>query len=451
MTEKVTSMNRWLKALFALIAVVATIILLLVGPIDRTPLQQQEFYTRMMSVLDTLQPGTYLPTQKLNVGWGKVSITPDYTMPMAGYRVRPTFETIHDSLFARVIGINNGNQSFYIISTDLLLFPPALKEKLNQQIAQTFSVKPFLYFTATHTHNGVGGWHNTIVGELVLGDYDEAWVNGVVEKLFAEIKLIERSMKPAQLSYWQADAHEYAENRLVRGAPYDGWLRGIKFLRNDSSTAHLITYSAHATSISKKSKSLSGDYPAAMLENLEKKSNSFGLFMAGMVGSHRLAGFRETEFELVARAGEVLSGKIEMAQQTRMTDSITIKASHIPIYMGPAQLRITSDWKLRNWIFAGLLNPIQGELTYLQIDNILLLGTPCDFSGEIFVTEKLAELAALNNKQLLITSFNGDYAGYITEDFHYDTQKKEEVMALNWVGPYYGDYFTQMISVLIKK
>lgn len=444
-------MNRWLKGLLIVIAAFAIIMLLLVAPIDRTPLKEQEFYTNMMSVLDTLKPTSYIPTQKLKSGWGKVSITPDHAMPMAGYTMRPAFESVHDSLYARLVGINNGSRSFYLISVDLLLFPPALKEKLNVLISQQFRIKPFLYFSATHTHNGIGGWHDSVGGELVLGGYEEPWVNDVAEKLIVEIKSIEQSMKPSQLSYWQADGHEYAENRLVKGAPYDGWLRGFKLIRNDSSTAHLITYSAHATSISKKSNSLSGDYPAALLEALQKKSNSFGIFMAGMVGSHRLAGLSETEFELVAKAGDVLQEKISIATEHHKTDSVIFKASHIPIQFGPSQLRISEDWKLRNWVFSSLLNPMQGELTYLEIGNIILIGTPCDFSGELFVTKRLAKQAAANNKELIITSFNGDYAGYITEDEHYETSRKEEVMTLNWVGPYYGTYFTEMISVLLKK
>jgi len=444
-------MSRWLKGLLIVIAVVTGISVSLIGPLDRTPLVDQSYYSAMMQQLDTLMPAYHVPTQKLQTGWGKVSITPDHAMPMAGYRVRPSFESVHDSLYARIIGIQNGGIPVYLISVDLLLFPPALKEKLNQRLAQELDEMPFLYFSATHTHNGIGGWHNTLAGEFVLGDYEAAWVNEVADKLMTEIKRINQAMKPTQLSYWQADAHAYAENRLLPGAPYDGWLRGIKFKRSDSSTAHLITYSAHATSISKKSKSLSGDYPAALLEELEVKSNSFGMFMAGMVGSHRLTGLKETEFELVAKAGEVLTNKISIATESASFDSLLIQTAHIPIHFGPAQLRISKNWKLRNWVFSSLLNPMAGELTYLEIGNIVLIGTPCDFSGEIFVTKKLAEVAASNNKQLIITSFNGDYTGYITEDVHYEQLNKEEVMTLNWVGPYYGNYFTEMISALLKK
>lgn len=442
-------MNRWLKGLLIGVGGILLLLISLVGTIDRTSLQDQEFYRTMTHTLNDLQPTLHPSTNALRSGWDKISITPDSAMPMAGYRMRSSFDTVHDSLYARIIGINNGSLSCYFISLDLLLFPPSIKEILQKKVAQDFPEIPFLYLSATHTHNGVGGWHNSLVGELALGQYDESWVNNVAEKLAAKIKEIETSMKPSQIRYWESDASEYAENRLVPGAPYDGILRGIQLLRNDSSKAHLITYSAHATSISKKSKSLSGDYPAALINELEK-NNSFGLFMAGMVGSHRLAGLKEQEFDLVKKAGQVLSEKIQQATYGPIQDSLKIKSAHVPIPFGPAQLRITENLKVRNWAFSWLLNPLQGELTFLQIGNLIFVGTPCDFSGEIYVNQKLKDLAMAKGKHLIITSFNGDYTGYITEDAHYEKVHKEEVRALNWVGPYYGRYFTEMISTLIK-
>jgi neutral ceramidase len=443
-------MNRWLKRLLAGVVVIIIILVSLIGRIDRTPLQDQEFYQEMTQTLSTLQPNVHPSGKTLQAGWGKISITPDYLMPMAGYRMRPSFETVHDSLFARIVGINNGSVSCYFISLDLLLFPPSVKEMLQKRLAKEFSEIPFLYLSATHTHNGVGGWDNSIVGEWALGSYDNAWVTKTADKLAATIIQIEKSMQPTKIRYWETDASEYAENRLMSGAPYDGFLRGIQLYRDDSSRAQLITYSAHATSISKKSKSLSGDYPAALLNELEKK-NTFGLFMAGMVGSHRLAGLKEQEFELVEKAGEVLFDKVENATYDLALDSIEIRSAHVPIQFGPAQLRITENFKLRNWAFSRLLNPLQGELTFLELGNVMFIGTPCDFSGEIYVNQKLKDLATANEKKLIITSFNGDYSGYITEDAHYEKVSKEEVMALNWVGPYYGNYFSEMISMLIKK
>ncbi|MBL7872665.1 MAG: hypothetical protein JNM78_13700 [Cyclobacteriaceae bacterium] len=423
----------------------------MVGPIDRTQLSAQDFYQEMMTSMDTLTLRTHAPTQKLKSAWGKFSITPGYSMPMAGYTLRDGFESVHDSLYVRVIGLSNGSVSCYLISADLLLFPPAVKQTIYKKISEEFSTKPFLYFSATHTHNGIGGWNSSVAGNFILGDYDESWVTRTTESLIEEIKRIDKSMKSATLSYWEADALEYAENRLVNGGPHDGLLRGIKFETSDSATAHLITFSAHATSISKKSNALSGDYPGSLVSQLREKNNSFGIFMAGMVGSHRLTGLPETEFELVAKAGEMLAQKISGASYEATIDSLQIRAAHIPIKFGPSQLRIAKNWRLRDWVFSSSFNPLEGELTYLQLGNIVLIGTPCDFSGELFVTRKLNELARSQNKHLMITSFNGDYVGYITEDSHYEQIEKEEVRSMNWVGPYYGDYFTQMISSLLKK
>jgi len=401
----------------------------------------------MVSQLDQIKFDRSEKTS-LHSGWKKVSITPDYPMPMAGYRFRDNFETIHDSLYARIIVLHAGKQPVYLISLDLLLFPPVLKRKLESHFSKK-ETHPFLYLSATHTHNGIGCWHDSVVGNMVLGSYDEDWVEETKDKIIYAIEDIENKLKPSSIAYWEADAHEYAGNRLQSGAPYDGMMRGITLTRTDSTTSRLITFSAHATSISKKSKSISGDYPAAIAETLMKTDHSFGMYMAGMVGSHRLAGIDGLDFDIVSQAGKVLGDKIKSASALPESDSIRLTTAHIPIQFGPSQLRISKDWKLRNWVFSWLVNPLQGELTYLQINDIVLIGTPCDFSGEIYV-KHIAEVAAQQNKKVIITSFNGDYAGYITEDKHYETLEKEEVMTMNWVGPYYGSYFAEMITDILN-
>ena len=52
---------------------------------------------------------------------------------------------------------------------------------------------------------------------------------------------------------------------------------------------------------------------------------------------------------------------------------------------------------------------------------------------------------------MIVTSFNGDYVGYITEDEHYDHASHAEVRTMNWVGPYFGEYFSNVIMEGVKK
>ena len=80
-----------------------------------------------------------------------------------------------------------------------------------------------------------------------------------------------------------------------------------------------------------------------------------------------------------------------------------------------------------------------------------MLGMPCDFSGEIAVLDGLDDYARERGLNLLITSFNGAYIGYITADHHYDKSRHEEVMAMNWVGPGMGRYFSAVIAALIDR
>jgi len=442
-------LGKWLIRLGVVVVICVAIFNSTVGTIDRTPLHKQDFYRRMMLKLDTLKPAVYA-TQTLSAAWGKVNITPDYPMPMAGYRPRSTFETVHDSLYVRVIAIDNGSSEAILISADLLIFPPALKTALEAQL--TNIGKPtFFYYSATHTHNSVGCWHAAWAAQFAVGDYNPGWIQSTARAIAGEISKTRTNLLPTQVWYWQTEAHTYAANRLKPGNPYDGELRGLKFSRADSTHAYLVTFSAHATSISKKSTALSGDYPAALVNQIETQNGNFGMFMAGMVGSHRLNGITQTEFDGAEQAGKVLADKaLHPAIQEKLNPT-QIKVMRIPIDHGDSQLRLNQNYKLRNWIFSNAMEPLQGELTCLQIGSVVLIGTPCDFSGEIYVTQKLADEAARYKKHVIITSFNGDYTGYITEDEHYETSLREEVTTMNWVGPYFGEYYAEMIKRIIDK
>jgi neutral ceramidase len=445
----ITFVKKLSKALVYLAAIAAIVVVCFVGSVDRTALHEQSFYHDMMRKLDTLQ-FNHSKKQGIKVGWGKYNITPSFEMPMAGYKPRQRFESIHDSLYVRIMAIDNGTPVF-ILSADLLLFPPVVKEKIETDLKKTMPTA-FVFFSATHTHNGLGGWDNSLAGEFITGTYHDEWIKEISEEIVLMMEKISQEMKYGSISYFEEDATGYAANRLAgEMGKVDSKLRGLKIFREDSMKAILVTFSAHATSISKKTTSLSGDYPAALNKELEHNGYDFAMFAAGMVGSHRLDGFAEENYELTAKAGAALATKILNDSSVAATDSVSIATAHIPVQYGPSQLRIEKNWRLRDWAFQLLLRPLQGELTYLEIGDIILIGTPCDFSGELSVVGKLDSLASSKNKNLIITSFNGNYNGYITLDDHYDQYDKEEVRALNWVGPYFGEYYQEIIINILAK
>lgn len=403
-----------------------------------------------MEKLASLPIQNYDPTENLHVGWSQFSMVPDQPRPLAGYKPRDNFETVHDSLFARVLAIDNGGVTAYIISVDLLLFPPQLKKILYQKFK---SEKPaFIYLSASHTHTGVGGWDPTILGNTLMGKYEEKWLENVADKLIYHMENARDSMKASRLFHWEADASQHAINRIDKSgeSPVDGKLRGISVVRSDSSKALLFTYSVHPTLISKKGTAVSADYPGVVISELTEKYQ-YAQFLAGMMGSHGIKGFDLYEFPLVDSIGRSLAASIKNSKQIREDSLVQIKTGRLEIGQGPSQLRLTKYFKLRNWVFEGIINPLHGQIDILKVGDNLFLGTSCDFSGEIFKVKQLEEKASAFNTRLLITSFNGDYTGYITEDTHYLKSSHEEVRALNWVGPYFGEYYSRMIEKIIER
>jgi neutral ceramidase len=436
--------RRSVRILVVVVAALAVLAIATVAPVDRTPFEEQPFFSEMEQRIGEIEP--LMLEGKLEAGWSRVNITPQYPMPMAGYAPRSAFETVHDSLYARILSFRASYHTVSIVSVDLLLFPAVLRDRLREK-ADSAKVGKYLYLSATHTHNGIGGWDDSFVGRLSLGTFSRSWIESAANQLVKALRDIE--YLPSQVNYWQTDASELVENRVDRvDGKTDGAIRGIELTRSDSSTAILYTFSAHPTSIDRHSRELSGDYPAAVTERLEHRFD-FAVFLAGMVGSHRFAGTDLTGYPFIDNVADVLEEKIEHRRRGTVLATPAVQFMTVPIEFGPSQLRIADNWKVRDWLFGALLRPLQGEAVVLEIGNTVLIGLPCDFSGEIYNVEGLGALAESEGKKLIITSFNGDYIGYITLDRHYDESSAEEIRALNWVGPGYGRYFKSIIANLV--
>jgi|GEM_PF-113372 len=445
------TLKKFLRWSLGFIAVLLVIAVSLIGRIDRTPLKEQSFYQHTMSAFGKIAPAVYQPKTKLKVSWAAINITPNHSMPMAGYAPRNHFDSVHDSVYVRILEIDNGTVQCFIICADLLLFPPALKNKIVAAIEQK-NKNQFLYFTATHAHSSLGAWNDSFIGNIILGQYDEEWINDLTDKIVSAIDFISKHSRPATINYFEANADEYVENRLdSQNGKIDGTIRGLKIVREDGTKALLASYSGHPTNISHLSLALSGDYPNALVKKEEEKNYDFAIFTAGMIGSHRVKWQQEHEFEMCDSVASRLSKKIQSSTNFPIKDSTVISTAIFPVEYGASQLHILQDYKVRDWAFRLLFQKLQGDIRYLKIGNLILLGMPCDFSGEIFVRDELGKIAENKNEKLFITSFNGDYVGYITYDEHYGHSEQEEVMAMNWVGPFYGEYYSHIIKKILEK
>lgn len=436
-------MSRFLKIIGYILAGCLLLLFSFVTIIDRTPLPETTFYQQAHEVLDTFR-AVHAPGDSLSAGWYRLSITPSSSMPMAGYRPRSSFETIHDSLYAHVLVISNQRATIALVSLDLLIFPPALRDVLMDKIKGAVD---FAYLGASHTHNGIGGWDPTLAGGVIAGNYSPLWIDSISTQLVEAIQSARKTQRPATFSYGEMSAPELISNRL-RSGPVDDRLRVLTVERDDRSRACFFTYGAHANCISKHSRALSADYPGKVVEKLQRNGYQFAMYMAGSVGSCRIGHTwfsHKDDMELIDAYSENMSGKIIGMPLVRIPSG-ELTFARMPIPLGRPQMRLTKDLRLRPWAFEWGLGTIKGELAMVKIGHLTMIGTPCDFSGELY-----GRFFYPLNKRLMITSFNGDYVGYITEDSAYDTVNRAEVMNLNWVGPYHGRYFSELIARLIEK
>lgn len=440
-------LKKLIRIIVGVVIVLLVLAIVLLKPVDDTAIEEQPFYTSTLKQASTFSANKITSTTGWRAAWAAINITPKHTMPMAGYAPRSQFDAVHDSIFIRVLALNNGATTCFIISSDLLIFPPALREKLTS----TLSSNRYLYFTATHAHSSLGSWDNSTIGNLILGSYREGWIDSLTKQLNNSFQLLEQQLKPAQLQFFKVNAAEYVENRLdpEHGA-VDGYLRGLSIHRSDGTNGLFVTYAAHPTNISHLSRVLSGDYPSALIQQAEKSGYAFAMFGAGSIGSHRARYTDEKEFVFCDSLGRRLFRRIHKAAQQAVVDS-TISVGHVAVSYGPSQLHLLQSFALRDWVFRSVFRPLRGNIDVMKIGNVLFLGMPCDFSGEITTTRQLDSLANANGEHLLITSFNGDYVGYITDDRHYGFTEQEEVMALNWVGPHFGRYYGELTETIIRR
>ncbi|HBH22501.1 MAG TPA: hypothetical protein DDY13_03675 [Cytophagales bacterium] len=442
-------MKRIIKILVIFFVGLLFLVLLLIKPVTNRNITQTQAYQKTIKAAEEAE--IKHPAGPYRINWFKVNITPELPVEMAGYFPK-TAGKIHDPLYVRVIAIYNDQTVVPIISADLLMFPPELKHRIIKGL-DTLYQTALPYFGAIHTHNGMGHWTPSIVGEKLYGDFNKSMIFEMAKQIVEGVYNYQKTSQPFQVSYISSVPGDFVQNRVDKEAGMvDPVLRNIAFKKSNNELALLTSYSAHPTLIDIKEESISADYPGFLVRKLEQNENiNFSMFMAGMVGSHRLYNIPGSSYELAENAARILSSDIEIGLSNAKFDSVTSVAySKVALSFMPSALRIDKNIGLRNWIFNWALEPLEGDLVSLKINRILLMGTPCDFSGEIFVRQKIDTVADFYNIEPFITSFNGNYVGYINSDYHYFKSDAEEVRALNWTGPGFSQYFSDVIKTNLK-
>lgn len=443
-----------LKVGLGLVLIIVVFLAVSLAPVDETPYRQMTYYTQTRQRLEQLP--TPAPARSLiRAGWSRVNITPPYTTPTGGYGVRrgQHWRVVSDSIFARAIVLDNGGTRVAVVALDLLITPPTVTEALKKRLPEVGLRWENVYMGAIHSHNSVGGWAPGLVGQLIAGEYDEKIVTRITDGVLAAIRQAQAGMAPVAIGFGQTDASDHITSRIAQSGPtkpLDGQIRLLKLRKQTGESALLCSYAGHATLFDGRNGDyLSRDYPGSLVDRLEKKSADFALFLAGAVGSTAPTPRGKTDFEEIRNYAGDLALRIERVVpqiETRPDSSLAILT--LPLDLREPHPRVIGNWRVRPWLFYAVYGDYPSDLKALRIGKTVLLGTPCDFSGEFVADFK--PLATRKGVNLMITSFDGGYIGYVTPDRYYN-RSTYETRDMNWFGPYNGAYFEEMMMGLLEK
>lgn len=444
-------MQRTIRILIGAVVVLGVFIFLLalvtLAPVNRTPAEEQPFYARMMKRIDSVM-ALSLPkdTASIRVGFGKASITPPWPVSTAGYVKRrgAVFSSVRDSVYVRVMSFEKGSQRAAVISLDMLIVPPQLYRMLDEALRSDGLPAENIFFGATHTHNSIGQWDDHLVGEIYAGKYHRQLMDFMVRQIKLALSRAFADLQRADFKAASVSVREAVINRLIANGPVDSILHLLVVNRKDGSKGILTSYTAHATCLSSGDLRLSADYPGELVKKLEANGYGFAMFLAGAVGSHAPPAWPDGD-EKIRRMGTLLESAVRQANEIPM-HAKHLRMHRIPLLLGRQQIKISTNWRVRPWLSERLLGEANAALTVLQISDMVLIGTPCDFSG--MLSSPVYAVAANNNIKVMITSFNGGYIGYVTPDAYYDLHAYE-TKTMNWYGPGNGKYLTDCLLRII--
>jgi neutral ceramidase len=465
-----------LRIIATLIILIIIVAVCCIRPLDSSPYTENDFYKTMMKRLDSIPLShldttwqkdkygnrypclTHKPnidaTNPLSIGWSKVNLTPHFAVPTAGYGNRngQLISTVHDSLWVRAFVVQNGTVKTAIVSCDLLIIPPEVTVKLKEELKTIGWSWQQVFMGATHTHNSMGAWGKRYIGELFAGKYDQNIVDFIAKSIVQSIQKAQQNVEPATYDFQKIDANEFVFNRLVKEQGLeDRYIRMMTFTKQNGKRASLVTFAAHSTTLSDSVMQISRDYNGILVDKLEREDGlEQAVFMAGCVGS---MGPEEPEklndWQQASYLADGLDDKINGYLKTPNSFKINnLRMETIPLSMREPQWRVAENWCVRHWVWSWLYGDYEAEIKVLVLGSVMFVGLPCDFSGELI--QHLEIIAAFQNLNLIVTSFNGGYVGYITDDKHYNLNKYE-TRVMNWFGPNNGAYFSEIVEKLIVK
>ncbi len=440
---------------------------------DDTPFQQTIYAQNTFNKIASITPNR--DAFPLTAGSATVEIIPLPKVPLAGYSARdPKSSTgAIDKVFAKAITISNGAQTITLLSADILLPLPQL---INAVIQQTNLKRNQIYFSATHTHSGPGGYASGIVETMSMGRFSQKQFDILVNALSSATMKSRKNLQPVSLKYTrlrltQTYANQFIHNQLNHDQNTHNSIHTLELIKNENAKrlATLVTFSAHPTFHGRLNRETSGDYPSVLMRELEPLLGGDVIFSAGAVGgmlpkangkrvkrnikngNKQIAEMTKSLATLIGKnlnKNSIADDTVLKSISTWQTASATIQSEIIPVSLPFASFRISDNMRLSPLLINSIFHDNDTYIHALKIGGIFFLAYPADYAGELATS--LEDWGNKNDAYPWTTSFNGEYIGYVMPSKHYDAHHYT-VRDVSFFGRWSGDYFLRISEEIISQ
>lgn len=460
---------------FKSIFIFSVIFVFFVGPwpVDDTHFSLTKYAHHTFENINRIKVDSKLSS--LSAGAAKVEIIPMPNSPLAGYAARDSKENTGtlDKVFAKAITIENSNTSITLLSAEILL---PLKELVDAIVLKTKLKRNQIYFMATHTHSGPGGYAHGIVEEASIGEFSQEQFNMLVNTLSDAVlksraNLLPVKIKYSRLSLSSKGSNRFIHNQLFENATSHNSIHTLEIVNTITNIrlATLITFSAHPTFLGRINHKISGDYPSILTNNLENTLGGIVVFSAGAVGSmlpssidkEKTKGL-DGQIRQRDNMGKDLAVVITNAlsnmpiqddnslvkKTTWQAEKTSIQSEIIPVNLPWPNYRISDNLRLSPYLIRMLFHDNTTYIQTLKIGKLMLLSFPADYSGELAL-----DLENWGDKVGVfpwVMSFNGEYIGYITPSKRYELDHYV-TRDVNFYGRWTGDYFHEISKKIIHQ
>lgn len=442
--EKRGASGKILQKIGFFAAFMGLLFLFLFRTVNRDVSNTAEALDVSLELQNTLSGTSIESDLSLQAAWSSRHITPREPSQLIGYKVRGPHEAVLDSLYLHMLLLQKESQQVAMVNLDLLMVPADLRDRVEQGLQEMGSSLE-VYWTATHTHSSFGGWEDKGIARWMTGEFDENVLASLELAFWEALAEAKEDLQAAEAYYLETKAGGRVENRLDREVQeIDDWLRGLEIIRADSSKGTYVTFGAHPSLLSKQIHAFSADYPGYLVKEL-RQHYDFAMFGAGAVASQRPREYGLKDAAFMEDYGKSLAALwVKQTKRTKM-EGKTFSFERLPVQWPPGRLRLSQYLEVRPWFFELLMGELLGDITLFRIGEVLFIGMPADFSGELALRSGLYAQAKQQGLFLVITSFNGRYVGYLTDNRHFDSSPKDEVRTLNWVGFNGGAFIVDLL------